>query len=258
MRNFFGKIFDLPFYLVMRFLEGGSARPCPDLLGELAPAPQPAPTGFEKRLMACFKDYHGNPGYRAMFVSIIASDHGDHKYEDPLTGFTERATFNVGAVPTYFSIEEAIRRERNVGHRPVMLIDLHGKKLAEQLIGWQPGTIAFPDMFLAHPLISVPDPGRRLCVAPGLVGIGIEGEEPQPSRPAHARPVPAKQAQAQAQPLPFRQASSAHAFVAQPVVQDVPDALPDCFHRAFAKRRDGATYFVPEDIIRGVLNNDMP
>ena len=104
--------------------------------------------------------------------------------------------------------------------------------LEEQIPGWKPGTIEFPDYFLSNPLISVPNIEGKLVKSLGLMGIELADEK------IERRP---------------RSVSGQHALAVQPCY--TTEEL-EGFKPAICKRPSGERY-IPPPHIRGVLTNDF-
>ena len=197
---------------------------------------EPEATKFERALMKRFNTWRDHENYKAIMVSIDPARQ-IYTYEDPLTGFTQKADFQVSAVESSYSYEEIIRREhRDAGRMVVMLLDLHGPSLEEQIPGWKLGTMEFPDHFLSCPLISVPNPSGLLVQSKGLMGIDLNISMPEPRNVS----------------IRGQLAVAAH----MDHDHHAEDALPG-FKPAIGRNTSGKTYMTPPNIIRGVFTNDM-
>lgn len=118
--------------------------------------PRPAePTVFESILEKCFNEHRGLPEYKAVRVMVADAATGGHIYRDPISGAERRGFYDIAPIASTKALGPMIKQYEDFGHRLVMLLDLHGGSLEEQIPGWKHGRIAFPDMFLLYPRITV-------------------------------------------------------------------------------------------------------
>ncbi len=118
--------------------------------------PPSKPTTFETMLMLRHQALSQIPGEKAIRVSIIPLENGKYGYNDPATGKPMRGTFDIGSVGSNESITRAIHMHQRAGYHVVMILDPR-TPLEEQIPRWKPGTMVFPNRFLASPVITLQD-----------------------------------------------------------------------------------------------------
>ena len=195
------------------------------------PPQQPVKTGskFERALQKRFQTWRNNPRYHAIMVSI-ENGSDQYFYMDPLSRRVRNGTFHVSVLECHERFEDAVRLENNVGKLVVMMLDLKGPPLEEQIPGWKPGTIEFPDRFLRDAVITVNGP---ICKCHGA-GIIVDNRKIMPSI------------------APMNAISHDYAVEsARPVYRDLPG-----FKQAFIKGVSGKACPAPPHI-RGILVNDI-
>lgn len=199
-----------------------------DRLPPPSPPPEKTGTKFERALQKRFDTWRDKPQYHAIMVSI-ENGGDDYLYMDPLSRSVQNGTFHVSVLETGTRFEDAVRMENNVGKLVVMMLDLKGPPLEEQIPGWKAGTIEFPDRFLREAVITVQG---GICACRGA-GIIVDDYQMLPRiTPIHVQN---------------------HEFAAQAVQQtysDLPHLKP-----AFIKGVSGKPVPAPSHI-RGILIND--
>lgn len=214
-------------------------------LPEKRPAPFKMPddaTPFERRVIELFETWKDDTRYKAIMVSIDPAQQ-THTYEDPLTGFPQKAGVNVALLENIYSYVNAVRMEQGIGRMPVMLIDLKGPPLEQQIPGWGAGRIAFPDYYLADPLIAVDAPRGHLVRSKGLMGIAAGDDDCSYTANTRLRAG--------------LSARGGHALAASPCYEGCDSSqLLSGFKRAVGQRPSGSRYVAPPHI-RGVLSNDL-
>jgi hypothetical protein len=216
---------------IMRGLEESFAENDHVSLAPRTPTPPPEKIGtkFERAMLKKFKTGLNLPDHYAVMVSI-ENGGDDYFYMDPLSRQLQNGTFHVSLLKRHERVEDAVRMENNVGKLVVMMLDLAGPPVEEQIPGWKSGTIHFPDRFLMNGVITVNGP-IQTCRGAGII---VDGDQVRPSIvPIHVR--------------------NHHQAVqsAQHMYRDLPDFQP-----AFVKSALGKPVPAPRHI-RGVFENDI-
>lgn len=206
----------------------GSYTVSPSIMFE-CPIPQPRNrfTPFEQTIFDRFEDMRGNAGYSALCVSIITREHSDNVFKNLVTG----AWQDGGHFIDFWKAGYDLRREMQIkyvsSHMPVMLFDLHGPALQDQMpADWRPGSIVFPDKYLRSPHINAPN-HSDVETAFKINAINVSQAQALRVKPMKSRPEAIN--------------------------------LPDSFEQVTVcinergKKRD-----VPQNIIRGVCTNENP
>lgn len=143
----------------------------------VANMPAAKATTFETMLMLRHCALSQMPGEKAIRVSIIPLKEGTYGYTDPATGQPASGTYDIGSVSRNESITQAVNLHQRAGYHVVMIIDPH-KPLEDQIPGWRPGTMVFPNRFLANPVVTVQDeaPPANVQLIRPAIGRKTNGE----------------------------------------------------------------------------------
>ena len=113
-------------------------------------------TPFERAVAIAFELHKGKPAHSHLFVTL------DYDKDGPYNAGTNGA--KIPASLDIFPIDpdedpmhcmEVARAFFGAPRETVMILDLHGAPLAEQIPGWKPGTMATPDRFVGNPVLSI-------------------------------------------------------------------------------------------------------
>lgn len=138
---------------------------------------QPDPhTSFERQLLQRLETAGSLPGFQAVYVSVWQKPHISYQsFLHPHTDTIGRDCVTVSALPARYSLQNLIDLERRADRQVVMILD-PARSLEQQIPGWSPGTITFPDKFLSEPVIAFNDPDRPLGKSRNQNGITVIGD----------------------------------------------------------------------------------
>ena len=133
-------------------------------------------TPFERSLQIEFEINRHNPSLTHLCVALRYNRHSPNDYTDPQSGMRLPATVDIFTLDCNDSPAETLHIMGVYKDPIVIMLDLRGPSVADQIPGWNPGTIAFPDKFAEQPVINLrteplpqqpPSPRRMLGVIDG-------------------------------------------------------------------------------------------
>lgn len=121
-------------------------------------------TQFERDLLIAFNIHKGDPRLGYLCVTL------DYNAESPHSFKIAKSGLEIPAVYMFLPLDkeddplhaaEILSGYIQMPQQVVMMLDLHGAPLEEQIPGWAPGTIEFPDRFVENPVMNVPLPEQK-------------------------------------------------------------------------------------------------
>jgi hypothetical protein len=121
-----------------------------------AAAPTGGMTPFERDVAIAFETHKGNPAHSHLFVTLDYDQNGP--YNAGKNGARIPASLDIFPIdPDEDPIHcmEIARAFFGSPRETIMILDLHGGPLAQQIPDWKPGTIHTTEQFMANPVLSL-------------------------------------------------------------------------------------------------------
>lgn len=136
-------------------------------------------TAFEHALLAQFEIQRRNTDHTHLCVALRYDLESPDNYIEPRTGYRIPASIDIfplerGDDPVQTAELMAIYKDPIV-----IMLDLRGPSVAEQIPSWKPGTISFPAQFVQNPVLHMnteptPQPKQRPARTRPVFGV-IDG-----------------------------------------------------------------------------------